>query len=160
MELGFDQDLAQNSPQVFTPYNFSEGSDDAPVPAKLNNQTPWPAKLPFDLALGLESQDDLCLKHSVDPLDFDRWTYSEAFRRAVAVATREIKEQGITFKRLCSSIAEDFLPELDNALHSAHIAFGTKLDAFKTITKLAGLEVQSDKDKTGGSPQVNIQINL
>jgi hypothetical protein len=123
--------------------------------------TPWPTRLPLELALNIEPVEQVLERNGVDNEDYLKWAMSPAFRRALAEAARDVREQGLTFKILCQSIAQDFLGELDAKLHDADVAFGTKLDAFKTVTRLAGLEPKEEKvNPNQNANMVNIQINL
>ena len=129
-------------------------------PAPRTSPHPWPPRLPLDLALGAESQTQILDRYSISEDDFTRWALTPAFRRAVAEAARDVREQGLTFKLLCQSIAQDFLQELDACMHDKTIGFANRLDAFKTISKLAGLEPKDVKDQNTGANLVQININL
>ena len=130
------------------------------LPAPRTSPHPWPPRLPLDLALGAESQDQILDRYSISNDDFARWALTPAFRRAVAEAARDVREQGLTFKLLCQSIAQDFLQELDACMHDKTIGFANRLDAFKTISKLAGLEPKDTKEQSTGANLVQININL
>ena len=129
-------------------------------PAPRTSPHPWPPRLPLDLALGAESQTQILDRYGISDDDFTRWALTPAFRRAVAEAARDVREQGLTFKLLCQSIAQDFLQELDSCMHDKTIGFANRLDAFKTISKLAGLEPKDVKDQNTGANLVQININL
>ena len=130
------------------------------LPSTRTSPHPWPPRLPLDLALGAESQDQILDRYSISNDDFARWALTPAFRRAVAEAARDVREQGLTFKLLCQSIAQDFLQELDACMHDKTIGFANRLDAFKTISKLAGLEPKDTKEQSTGANLVQININL
>ncbi len=154
--LGLDFAPAQNAfiPMVCVP-------DDEPLyTVPRQPVTPWPAKLPLELALGGEPTLNTLERYGVTEDDYAKWSLMPAFRRALSEAMKEMREQGLPFKRLCASIAEDFLGELDSKLHDPTIGFALKLDAFKTVTKLGGLEIQPVKEASNQANQVNIQINL
>ena len=151
------------TPPSFTPdlYSFQDETPPLQLPEPRNPLTPWPARLPFDLALGGEPQNDTLARHGVTEDDYVKWALMPSFRRALAAAAKEIRDDGVTFKRICASIAEDFLPELDARLHDKVVPFAQKLDAFKTVTRLAGLEPKEEKGPANqNSNLVNIQINL
>jgi hypothetical protein len=87
------------------------------LPARYNPPLiPWPVKLPIDLALGGEPTEDTLARFEISQSDYDRWVAMPAFRKALSDASKEIRENGVTFKRLCGRIAEDYLGELDTAL--------------------------------------------
>jgi hypothetical protein len=134
-------------------------SDDDLLPCR-QPLTPWPTKLPIELALGGEPLEETLCRFDVSIDDYAKWSYMPAFRKALSVAAKEIRENGVTFKRLCGIIAEDYLKDLDFALHDPKVPFVTKLSAFSTITKLAGLEPKDEKANPSNQNMVNIQINL
>lgn len=139
--------------RVFDPFN-EEPTTREPV-------YPWPPKLPYDLALGADTEEVILLRHGVTKDDYLRWALTHPFRRALAESAKDIRDNGVTFKRICAGIAEDFLGELDEKLHDPAVGFSTKMDAFRTVTKLAGLEPKEDKSAAPQSANmVNIQINI
>ena len=58
------------------------------LPAPRTSPHPWPPRLPLDLALGAESQQQILDRYSISDDDFTRWALTPAFRRAVAEAAR------------------------------------------------------------------------
>lgn len=144
-----------------TLFNVDDFSDDDPnLPARREPVTPWPAKLPFDLALGVEPPEQIFLRYNISPEEYQSWVKTIAFRRALAEASKTVGEQGLSFKVLCQGIAHDFLSVIDTHLHDESTGFSTRMDAFKTVTRLAGLEPKTEKTDAGDSKMVNIQINL
>lgn len=129
-------------------------------PTNRDSMTPWPSKLPLDLALGAESEEQILLRHNVSQDDYVRWAMTPAFRRALAEAAKDVREQGLSFKLLCQGIAMDFLPELDSKLHDPTVGFAAKMDAFKQITELAGLKIKEEKAPQQNANLVQININI
>jgi len=153
LDLGLDP--------VFTPALYVDPTEpDIKTLLARNPLTPWPIKLPTELALGGEPLETTLARNDSTIDDYARWALMPAFRKALADAAKEIRENGSTFRGLCRSIAEDWLSELDTALHNPVIQFTSKLDAFKTLTKLAGLEPKEEKVQPNAGNMVNIQINL
>jgi hypothetical protein len=122
--------------------------------------TPWPTKLPFELALGGEPTLTTLDRYGVTEDEYARWSLMPAFRHALSDAMKEMRENGVSFKRMCAVIAEDYLAELDKSLHDPHIGFALKLNAFNAVTKLGGLEPVMQKETPNTANMVNIQINL
>ena len=142
--------------QLYDPF-----SDDAPPTPERKPLTPWPPSLPVEIALGADSMDNILLRNGVTEEEDVGGTLTPAFRRALAEAAKDIRENGLTFRGLCRGIAEDFLPELDQKLHDKLIPFAQKLDALKSVVKWAGLEPKEEKAvASANSNLVNIQINL
>jgi len=129
--------------------------DLVPVHEKLS---PWPVRLPMELALNLQTEEELLFKYSLTLSQYETLKQSEAFRRELSAAQKVVRDEGLIFSKKCEMIAEDWLPELDGALHS-NIPFAQKLDAFKIVTRLGRLEPKEEKG-SGPANMVNIQINL
>lgn len=121
---------------------------------------PWPSKLPLELALGAETPEEVLLRYNISEETYLQWATMPAFRRALAEAAKEVRENGLSFRVLCQGIAADFLPVLDQKLHAQDVKFGEKLDAFKHLTKLAGLEPKEVKDDNRSANLVQININI
>lgn len=142
---------------VFLPSYF----DDAPATKALHPLSEWPAQLPIALALQVEDIPAILDRFGITPERFELLKPLPAFRKAVAEAQRDVREQGHTFKLKCKAIAEDFLDTLYLELQSDSVGLSTKVDVFKYLTKMGGLEPQAAAVAQGtGQPQVNIQINL
>lgn len=168
----FFQDLDLFSEQsVFVPATRAAASDlgsdpwdgeEEALPAVVSVDL-WPAKLPAELAMcaSLEEQAVVVEKFGLSPEEFERICRMPQFRRAVNEAAVMIRETGYTFKMKCRGIAEDFLGDLDFSLHDRTVGLSTKLDIFKTLTRLGDLEPAKQKtDSTSNAPTVNIQINV
>ncbi len=154
--LGLDLGFTPTMPA----YQVAQLCDDYPLSGARDPLTPWPAKLPLELALGAEPQEAVLLRLNVSEDDFCRWALMPAFRRALAEAAKVVREEGLTFRMLCQGIAQDFLPVLDQKLHDPDVGFSAKLDAFKYVSKLGGLEPKEVKETQSTGNMVNIQINL
>ncbi len=166
-DLGFGVDddfLAESLGFPPTPTSFlDEPDEDTPTPSEKllipSDINPWPARFPVELAVGIQSEDELLQKYGVTADQFSLFKNSLAFRRELAEAQKLVRDGGFTFATKCATIAEDWLPELDGYLHASHIPFAQKIDAFKTMAKLGRLEPKEEKAQQQAN-QVNIQINL
>lgn len=142
---------------VFLPSYF-EPDEDTPVSYKTLSE--WPAQLPVALALQVEDVPSILDRFNITPERFELLKPLPAFRKAVAEAQRDVREQGHTFKLKCKGIAEDFLDQLYIELQNPQVGLTTKVDVFKYLTKMGGLEPQVAAAATSTAPQVNIQINI
>jgi len=147
--------------QIYDPFSSDPVEANLPATTAAPPLTPWPTRLPIDLAMGVETHEQVLLRHGVSAEDYQQWAMTLAFRRVIAEAAKEVRDNGLTFKRMCAAIAEDFLGEIDAKLHDPELGFVTKMDTFKTVAKLGGLEPKEDKAATSqNANMVNIQINL
>lgn len=129
-----------------------------PVPR--NPITPWPAKLPLELALGGAPVEEIFLRCGVENDEYLKWATMPAFRKALSDAAAQVRDQGASFRVLCHGIAMDFLPTLDAKLHDETIGLPVKVDILKKIVQWAGLEPKEEKVPPGQANMVNIQINM
>ena len=144
---------------VFLPSYFED--DETPTTRALHPLSEWPAQLPIALALQVEDIPAILDRFGITPDRFELLKPLPAFRKAVAEAQRDVREQGHTFKVKCKAIAEDFLDSLYLELQNPQVGLTTKVDVFKYLTKMGGLEPQAAVAAQGtGAPTVQIQINL
>jgi hypothetical protein len=145
VERDYDFDAADSQTLVITPKHCSE----------------WPAQLPVALALEVEDTPSILDRFGITPERFELLRPLPAFRKAVAEAQRDVREQGHTFKLKCKGIAEDFLDSLYVELQNPQVGLSTKVDVFKYLTKMGGLEPQvAAVSAQSNAPVVQIQINL
>lgn len=133
------------------------GQDHVPLGAQ-----PWPPNLIFDLALGLQSTQEILTYHNISAEVYEHYLSVPAFRRELAEMIRLNQEQGISFSRRAAAMAEDCLPDMYNIAKDRLCPATTRVAVFRDLTRLGQLEPKQ-KDGEGGKggvPQVNIQINL
>lgn len=128
-------DLALNA-------EFEVWDENLPVLASVTPVTAnrWPPQLVFDLALGLDDQDTVLLRHNLSAADLDRLFSTAAFQREVAVLAKELHENNTTFKYKARAQAETYLETMDDLMHDQDVPAATKLAIFQSLTKLAELE--------------------
>ena len=117
--------------------------------------------LVFDLALGIDSLDDILTRHSLTHPDFQALENNLTFRRDLLRAHKEIAEEGVSFRRKAAIQAEEYLTYIHTIMTSNETPASTKVDIFKTLTKFGNLEPKKDKEAEEQAGQTfNIQINL
>ena len=145
-------------PHQFTTLPYQ---DDTPnFPALRNPLTPWPARLPFEIAMGGAPIEEIFLRNNITEAEYQQWATMPSFRRALSDAGKEVLDSGASWRVLCHGIAMDFLPTLDQKLHDPTVALTTKIDVLKKIVQWAGLEPKEEKTQNQNQNMVNIQINL
>lgn len=119
----------------------------------------WPAMLPFELALGIHSLEDILEGHGLSHFDWEMIEDNPLFKREVAAAMLEVAETGMSFKRKAAVQAETYLKDMDDLMASIDTAPSTKLEIFKTLVKCGDLEPKGEKQGSLAG-QFNIQINF
>jgi len=151
------EDLPPGS-EVFLPATFRDYHDeDEPLTKK--HLSEWPAQFPVALALEVEDIPSILDRFNITPERFELLKPLPAFRKALAEAQRDVREQGHTFKLKCKGIAEDFLDNLYLELQNPQVGLNTKVDVFKYLTKMGGLEPTVAAAGTQSSA-VAVQINI
>lgn len=144
---------AVDSPQPLTPLEV--------LPPRGSAMLPWPARLPMELALGAEEVDDILLRYEITPERFNTLKHMLPFRRALAEAHKQVRDEGLSFKLVCGRMASEFLEDIYVHFFDSRTGITTKHDLLKSVVRYAGLEPEPKaKEANQGAVQVAIQINL
>lgn len=120
----------------------------------------WSPKLVYDLALGLDPLDDVLLRHGLSINEYNAVADNPVFRRELVVATKELQENGVPFKRKAAIQAELYLDDMDQLMRDQLTPPSVKTDIFKTMARLGELEPEKKSESSDRGSQFNIQINL
>lgn len=113
-------------------------------------------KLAFDIALGYNEEEDVCLQYNVTPATLEALRLNPEFRKAVIVAEREITEAGTEFKLKARKLSSLVLDELSTIALSEYATHNDRINAIKELTKLAGYA--KEDSAPGTAFQVNINL--
>lgn len=113
-------------------------------------------KLAFDMALGYDSEEDVCLTHNVSPETLEALKLNPEFRKAILVSEREITESGKEFKLKARKLSSIVLDELSAIALSEYATHNDRINAIKELTRLAGYA----KEDSGPSSAFQVNINL
>lgn len=127
---------------------------------ELTNNT-WPAKLPFEIALGKRPLNVLLDDFGINA---DHWRLlcdNRQFKQAVGKELAELRENGVTFKHKAQIMAEDYLLLIDQWIHSSETPLGTKIDLVKSVVGWGDLNPKkAEVAGSGAGTAFNIQINM
>jgi hypothetical protein len=116
-------------------------------------------KLILEMAAGVEDPDLLAKKYGYPEVRWELLKNDPAFKQAVEVKRSELQRSGYIFKTKAALCAEDLLEDIYEQAKDPETPLTQKLDAFKTFTKLGGLEPKEEKQVATG-PGFQITINL
>jgi len=160
--LGAGEDTNHDSGAAFHPASLPAphflDADGGLQPAQRSGPNKWSPMLVMDLAIGVDDLETILTTHNLTKAELDRLFEVPTFRHEVAMMRREVRENGVTFGKKARIQAEQYLETLDLMMANPDTPPSVRLDIFKTLTKLAGLEPKN-KEETQ-VPQVNIQINM
>lgn len=132
----------------------------APVNLPSTSPNPWPPKLIMDIAMGVMEKEDVLFAHQLTEAGLDHLYTIPQFRRELSVMVRELRETGATFGGKAAMQAESYLEIMDDVMRNPETPASTRLSVFTTLAKFGGLEPTKEKEDTGTSNQINIQINI
>jgi hypothetical protein len=132
-----------------------EGSQEPPSVQDLTTVRPriaetspnrWPPQLVFDLALGLDCDEDtLFQRYDLTQQELDKLYTLPLFRQEVALMTRELREKNTIFKVKAKTQAEEYLKDMHELMGNEDTPASTKLSIFQTLAKYGELEPKKDQ---------------
>ena len=138
-------------------------SQPAPSPPSFRSPTksPWDPRLLMDLALMVDSEEDILARYDLTQERLNKLLSNSAFRRELVLLRRDVASNGATFRAKARVQAESYLPELDSLVTDIDVPASVRLDAIKQAVKWADLEPKPVKDgEQAKQPQINVQINF
>ena len=121
----------------------------------------WDPRLILDLAVGVEGMEDILSRYSLTLDEYYALSSTPAFRRELALAVRDVRENGVTFAAKARVQAELYLEVLENIVYDTSTPASTRLEAIRSAVKWGRLEPKDDKaGDSGPTTQVNVQINF
>lgn len=116
-------------------------------------------KFVLELAAGLEDPDTIAPRYGYTQDKWDDLKTDEHFTKLVEAKRTELQKSGYTFRLKAALAAEDLLDDVYIGAKSIDATLSAKLEAFKYLTKLGGLEPKEDKQVAQG-PAFTINIDL
>lgn len=118
-------------------------------------------KFILELALKTAPVPDICAAYNVDKAQFAALLAHPEFIRAYNDAVAEIQKDGVSFKKKCQLLSEEFLTDIYTMIKDPSTPANTKADLMKHVNQLSGYVVKAvDQNPLGGPGGVQIQINL
>lgn len=164
-------DLIDDLTRAFdTPINLSFGAlPEVPINApvihtshlKAPTSTPWDSRLVLDLALGVDSLQDILDRYDLNHEEYNALSTTPAFRRDLAQAIKDIREDGLSFSTKARIQAETYLPILDEMVNSLETPASVRLEAIRSTVAWGRLEPKNSKgDEVKNATQINVNINF
>lgn len=133
-------------------------SDIAPPRSGVNQ---WDPRFILDLAIGVDSMPEILSRYGITPAEFDALSQTTVFRRELALAIRDARENGLSFAQKAKVQAESYLEAIDQMVYDVATPASTRLEAIRSMVKWGRLEPKEDKgDGPNTGQPINIQINF
>lgn len=123
-------------------------------------QSPWDARLLMDLALMVDSEEDILARYDLTSERLNKLLSNTVFRRELILLRRDVASNGATFRAKARVQAESYLPELDSLVTDIDVPASVRLDAIKQVVKWADLEPKPVAADQQPQSTINVQINF
>lgn len=120
----------------------------------------WDPRLILDLAFAIDPLEEILPRYGLSHAEFEILSKTGPFRRELAVVSREVRENGLTFQRKAQFQAESYLEILDDLVYDDAVAANTRLEAIRSTVAWANLVPKEKKDDTVNATQVNVNISF
>lgn len=114
----------------------------------------------LDLAIAVDDITVILPRYGLTEAEFNILSETPVFRRELAMAMREARENGLPFANKAKYQAESYLEVLDELVYSAETPASVRLEAIRSTVKWARLEQPTGAEAQGNAPQINVQINF
>jgi len=122
---------------------------------------PWDPRLVMDLAIGVDGLDEILPRYTITEQEFEILSNTQAFRRDLALAMRDARENGLPFANKAKVQAESYLDVLDDLVYNIGTPANVRLEAIRSIVKWGRLEPQKDNTAdVANATQINVNISF
>jgi hypothetical protein len=122
------------------------------------SQMAFPALLPVELALKIDTPENICKAYDIGLPQFRKIVEMPVFIKAYQEAIENLKTDGMSFKMKAKMQAEDYLGTTHSMVKDPNTADAVRADLIKSTVRWAGYEAKAADANAGAS--FNIQINL
>lgn len=123
-------------------------------PSKLG----FPAMLPVELALKIDTPSVVCAAYGIDKDGLQALLHNAVFVKAYQDAVEMLKIEGMSFKLKARMQAEDLLATSYTMVKNVNTSDAVRADLIKSTVRWAGWDAKAADANAG--PAFNIQINL
>ncbi len=115
-------------------------------------------RLAVELALHMDDAEAIFASYHYTPDQAAELIESPAFIALLERVTKEVREQGLSFRMKARAIAEDLLPFAHEMATDANCSAAVRADLIKWASKVGDLDPKPSKDdsKTGGGLTLSI----
>ena len=128
-----------------------------PVPSLVVDDSP--DRFFVEVAVGVQSFDDLCEIYGLSPELVEDLEDDPLFIKRLKTAQQVVEDDGSAFQARCRTVANDTIPVVEEILRDPETPPGARLDAFKTMARLGRLEPHpSEKNQAPTGPVLSLTI--
>lgn len=117
-----------------------------------------PDRFFIDIAVGVNTFEELCAVHGLDPTVVEPLETHPLFEHRLALAKQAVEDDGRAFRARCRTIVNDAVPHMAQLMKDPETPPSTQLEAFKTLVKYGQLEPETTKHDGDGLPRLSLTI--
>lgn len=117
-------------------------------------------KFILELALKTAPVAEICAAYNISKEQFTSLAQHPGFIRAYNDTVAEIQKDGVSFKKKCQLMSEEFLTDTFQMVKDPTTPAPTRADMIKHVNRLSGYETKPSESALGGPAGVQININL
>lgn len=119
----------------------------------------FPPMLPIELAMHVDTPQNICMAYNIDFAEFAELTQNPLFQKAYNDAIDELKKDGVSFRMKAKMQAEKLLEKSWRLIHDDATPTTVQADLIKSTVRWAGYDFKSGEG-VGIGNTFAIQINL
>lgn len=157
--LGDDAPLLGRTKPLAAPGTTPQLFDHRQTPSLPQNPNLWDPRLVLDLAVGVDGLPEILDRYGLSHAEFELLSQTQAFRRELALTTRDVRENGVPFASKARVQAEAYLEVLDRMVHDDTTPASVRLECIRSTVAWGRLEPEKDKKQdTTNATQINVSI--
>ena len=118
----------------------------------------YPQNFVMELALGLETEDALCVRYDFTPEEYALLLSNKTFQSDLANWKQRMADEGLSFKLKARVQAESYLMDIDGIIHDPSTSNETKLAAISRVVSWGGLDQKATQESSSSKPSITINI--
>jgi hypothetical protein len=123
------------------------------------NGVGFPAMLPMELAMKVDTPKAICAAYGVDRDTFAAFLANPLFLKAYAEAVEALKINGMSFKLKAQMAAEEYLKTAFQMVKNTNVSDAVRADLIKSTVRWAGWDAKA-AEVAGGGQTFSINIDL
>jgi hypothetical protein len=108
-----------------------------------------PLQLVAEAAIGTSSLEEICARYNYSPEQTEQLRNDPGFQVRVSRMEQELSKEGVTTKMRARHVVDDLIGEVWIQAKDPAVGLGMKLEAIKTLTKIADLEPKQNIQQQG-----------
>ena len=131
------------------------------IPSPVPPTCQWDPRLVLDLAIAVDDLSIILARYDLSEQEFNLLSDTPVFRRELALAMRDARENGVGFQVKAKIQAESYLSVLDALVYDNNTPASVRLECIRSAVAWGALLPKETKaDQTQNATQINVNISF